>query len=426
MATVYVICDPQDRAIVEDVLIRPLPVLGIDRWLRSPDEAGSPSSEDDAARLADVDAILAVVSEAALESTRFRGEIEKALASRKPLIPVRIDRTKPEQVSERLAAASFVTLSTPGGFPDLDQLRRDIGDLLPPLLDEPIVRDADVEAVPEDYRDRVGYDPRFLGSQFEVPLPMLVGAAAQDVLEFTVDGTTDHVLRYEHFSVVMSRERRLCRFSAVNIDGKNSKRKRRVGWRIDPRIPRTAQIRDECYGDPPRFARGHMTRREDPVWGSDVTAARGNADSMHVTNVVPQMQPFNAGIWLGLEDYALDNAREDDMRISVFTGPFLAASDPIRDGVRIPRRFWKVIAFVHDETGALCATGYTMSQEKFITQQEFVFGAHETAQVSIRSIEQGADVSFGTLVQADPFVEAEEAVSPRLTDFSQIKFVARR
>jgi len=98
----------------------------------------------------------------------------------------------------------------------------------------------------------------------------------------------------------------------------------------------------------------------------------------------------------------------------------------VRAGVRIPRSFWKVIAFIHDGTRKLCATGYTMSQEKFITQQEFVFGAHETAQVSIRSIEQGADVSFGTLVQADPFVEAEEAVSPRLTDFSQIKFVARR
>jgi endonuclease G len=238
-----------------------------------------------------------------------------------------------------------------------------------------------------------------------------------------VDGRNESELRYEHFSVVMSRSRRMCRFSAANIDGQQSKKKKRVGWRIDPRIPRAAQIRDECYGDAPKFARGHMTRREDPVWGTDTSATTGNADSMHVTNTVPQMQPFNAGVWLGLEDYALDHAREDDMRISVFTGPFLADNDPRRDGVAIPRRFWKVMAFVHDETGKLCATGYTMSQEKFIREEEFVFGAHETAQVSIKSIEQGAGVSFGQIADLDPLDQAQEAVAPQLTDFSQIRFV---
>jgi len=138
------------------------------------------------------------------------------------------------------------------------------------------------------------------------------------------------------------------------------------------------------------------------------------------------MQPFNAGVWLGLEDYALDHARDDEMRISVFTGPFLRAGDPIRDGVRIPLKFWKVIAFVHDETGELCATGYTMSQDKFIREEEFVFGAHETAQVSIRSIEQAAGVSFGPLADLDPLDQADEAIAPQLTDLAQIKFVKRR
>jgi endonuclease G len=52
-----------------------------------------------------------------------------------------------------------------------------------------------------------------------------------------------------------------------------------------------------------------MTRREDPVWGEPEEAALGNNDSMHVTNTVPQMQPFNGGIWLALESYALDHAR---------------------------------------------------------------------------------------------------------------------
>ena len=85
---------------------------------------------------------------------------------------------------------------------------------------------------------------------------------------------------------------------------------------------------NECYGNPPKFSRGHMTRREDPGWGDAKTAKRGNEDSMHVTNTTPQMQAFNAPIWLALEDYALQHAREDDMKISVFTGPYFATDDP--------------------------------------------------------------------------------------------------
>ena len=155
----------------------------------------------------------------------------------------------------------------------------------------------------------------------------------------------------------MSRSRRLCIFSAGNIDGATPRRLKRPSWRLDARIPVVQQIKDECYGNEPKFSRGHMTRREDPIWGEPKAAALGNSDSMHVTNTVPQMQPFNAGIWLALESYALDHARTDDMRISVFTGPFLMPDDPVRDGVLIPRSFWKVIAFIHDETRELCATG---------------------------------------------------------------------
>ena len=141
------------------------------------------------------------------------------------------------------------------------------------------------------------------------------------------------------------------------------------GWRRDPRIRPDQQIDGGCYGNAPRFSRGHMTRREDPVWGTSESAARGNSDSMHVTNAVPQMQTFNGGIWLGLEDYALDHAREDRMRISVFTGPVLREDDPIRFGVQIPTTFWKVIAFEHDQTGELCATGYTMAQDDFLRRR---------------------------------------------------------
>jgi endonuclease G len=277
------------------------------------------------------------------------------------------------------------------------------------------------ERTPADYADREGFDEGFLGpgNRVEPPLP----DDASDVLEFEENGATTSELKYTHFSVAMSKSRRLCLWSAVNIDGDSKKSRRRPGWLFDPRIPTEAQTEGEVYGNPPHFARGHMTRREDPIWGSAAEAKAGNGDSMHRTNAVPQWQPFNAGIWLGLEDYALENAVEDQMRISVITGPVLSEDDPEKFGEQIPLEFWKVIAFIHDESGGLTATGYIMSQESFISAQEFVYGAHKTYQVPIKVIERKARISFGTLAQVDPLKDLQEGPADELTSFEQIQFV---
>jgi endonuclease G len=260
-------------------------------------------------------------------------------------------------------------------------------------------------AKPEDYEDRGGYVANFLGSEFAVGLPMIIKSKS-DILKW---GNDKEVLPYEHFSVVMNAKRRQCFFSACNIDGSRSKSSKRTAWRFDPRIPQKMQIMKECYGSTPKFSRGHMTRREDPAWGqTEAVIQRGADDSMHVTNVTPQMQAFNAPVWLGLEDYALQHAREDEQKISVFTGPYFTMNDPIMFGVQIPVKFWKVIAFVHDETGELCATGYEMSQEHNLEPPEFVFGdfvspqLNISTQVPISTIESRAGITFDRLVEVDP------------------------
>lgn len=273
------------------------------------------------------------------------------------------------------------------------------------------------EAPADQYNDRKGYKDKFLGNEAVIPLPQIIDE--ENILTF---GNNETVLKYLHFSVVMNQARRMCFYSAVNIHGLQSRKTKRPGWRLDPRIKKEYQIMGECYGTAPKFSRGHMTRREDPAWGQDIEEATlGNADSMHVTNTVPQMQPFNAGIWLGLEDYALQNARGDEMMISVFTGPFFTPEDPERFGIQIPLEFWKIIAFIHDETGELCATGYTMSQEAFLAPEEFVFGEYKTYQTTIRVIEERAGIRFGDLADYDPYVNEEVLASP-LQDVSQVRF----
>jgi endonuclease G len=147
------------------------------------------------------------------------------------------------------------------------------------------------------------------------------------------------------------------------------------------------------------------------------------------------MQAFNSPIWLGLEDYALQNAREDDMRISVFTGPYFRDDDPVIDGVAIPVAFWKIIAFIHDEKHVLCATGYEMDQSASLPRSgtEFVFGDYvapqtsRSTQVPIRSIEERSGLSFGPLAAADPLAGGQESLGGagafELEQFEQIRFV---
>ena len=296
--------------------------------------------------------------------------------------------------------------------------------------DDDVVEDI-TEARPEDYRDRAGYQSAFLGHDKAsvVPLPTVVEAPGR-ILSFSVDGNTETELKYQHFSVVMNRDRRLCFFSAVNIDGSKVQKLPRGGWKFDPRIPEEFQIKKECYGNPPRFSRGHMTRRNDPSWGDGDTARRGDRDTMHVTNAAPQMQAFNSPIWLELEDYALDNAIQDDMKISVFTGPYFAPDDKAFYGVQVPVKFWKIIAFMHDDTGQLSATGYEMDQTASLpTQDEFVFGGFTNrqgvaTQVPIRSIETNSGLSFHGLADRDPLSTQENtgAVPIRLTSRHHIRF----
>ncbi len=268
-----------------------------------------------------------------------------------------------------------------------------------------------------DYKRRKGFNRKFLGTRNVINLPSINNAS--DIYKYKVGNEKKSELTYTNFSVLMSKERRMCFYSAVNIDGEKQKRHKRKGWRYDPRLPKEFQIKKECYGNFPKYSRGHMTRRMDPSWGR--SAKKGNDDSMHVTNAVPQIQPFNAGIWLGLEDYALENAEQDNMKISVITGPFFKESDDVKWGVRIPTEFWKIICFIHDETGELTVTGYTMNQEDYLPN-EFVFGAYSTYQTPVSVIERLAGLDFGGLSDLDPIDDFTESIPMPLTELSQIKF----
>lgn len=290
-----------------------------------------------------------------------------------------------------------------------------------PLSVETPVPERRVE-LDRNYDNRPGYRPNFI-TGFPIRLPRL-SRAQERLAAKNVDaeaGDDPFELKYQHFSVVVNKKRRLAFFTACNIDGRASKdidrktgaiKPRKPGgeamaegaeasetWYDDPRVEADATTPKELYagqevpGVPDKqsaafrnrmFQRGHLVRRTDPAWGTDERAFRADADTFHLTNCSPQVGFFNTGsaprsvprsgggkFWRALEDYVLDNAVEEHKRVSVFTGPVLNdRTDPlwreqIVPGFRVPLRFWKIVAWA--ARGRLHATAMIADQEPVIS-----------------------------------------------------------
>lgn len=246
----------------------------------------------------------------------------------------------------------------------------------------------------------LGYDPDHL----TVPLPMpAIGGA-------TVP------LDYVHFTVLLDRERRLARLTAVNIDGAALvDAAREDDWRLDPRVPDEWQAGAEVYARND-LDRGHLVRRRDPVWGDD--AGQANSDTFHYTNAAPQASGFNQSkqLWVGLEDHVLAYAEAHDLRLSVFTAPVFGDEDPPYRGIRVPLRFFKIASWVRD--GALRAAGFVLDQSAVLDRDELERGAvqdapdlgpYRTFQVPIADIVALAGLEATDLVAADVLPAAATA-----------------
>ena len=259
---------------------------------------------------------------------------------------------------------------------------------------------------PEAFAGRTGYDPKFIDG-WEIPLPK---PGTGDDLRQLRRGGEGHVLTYQHFSTVQSKSRRMPMFVAVNIDGNKTKKITRTStpWRFDGRLDVEDQIGDEVYSEEKNVLdRGHMVRREDPIWGLPEIASRANIDTFHFTNSCPQMATVNQRVWLGLENYILLNTRDEDLFVSAFTGPVLGKNDLKYRGALIPKSFFKVVALVADG-GRPSATAYEISQEDELSELEFVFGPYKTFQTSIAAVEEKTGLSFGDLKDYDGFSVSEK------------------
>jgi endonuclease G, mitochondrial len=255
-----------------------------------------------------------------------------------------------------------------------------------------------VELSPEWYARSKGYDPKFLG--LRVDLPKLSQERLKDSV-LLMDGS-GHELKYTHFSVVMSKSRKLALFTAVNIDGRRIEdlKRDRDAWYFDPRIERNYQMDPKVY-EHPQLDRGHLVRRLDPVWGKG--AKKANEETFHFTNCSPQHSKLNQKTWLDLENYILKNAKVYDLKVTVFTGPVFRGNDKVYlKKFAIPAEFWKVVT-IRKTDRTLSATAYLQSQRNLISGlREFGYGEYKTYQVPVAHIEGLTGLDFGKLREHDP------------------------
>ena len=253
------------------------------------------------------------------------------------------------------------------------------------------------------YEGVTGYDTQFLGEDYEVPHPLFQSEMEEDIALLKDGG---NVLHYTHFSIVMSKSRRLAYYTVVNIDGNQLKKVgRNDKWYLDSRIETKYQCGPELYKHN-ALDRGHLVRRLDPVWGE--AADKANKDTFHFTNCAPQHSELNQKSWLDLENYLLDNAENANLKVTVFTGPVFQMDDVLYRGVQIPTEYWKIAIMVKKD-GNLSATAYLQTQKNLIEDLEFAYGEYKTYQVPLSKIESMTGLDFEDLRNHDPLNQLEAA-----------------
>jgi DNA/RNA endonuclease G (NUC1) len=243
---------------------------------------------------------------------------------------------------------------------------------------------------------RTGYDPAFVGERVAPP----AGVDADDAV--LVDGSP--VIDYTHFSLELSKSRRLCRWVAWNIDGATLRGgggpdpigREDLEFITDSRIAKDMQIGNDVYKNN-RLDRGHVARRADLLWGDHDEAVRANADSFYLTNITPQMDNFNQssrhGVWGLLENALLEHVDDDNSRVAVLGGPVLADTDPsYKDEVQVPIEFWKV--FIYQRDNEIRSRAFILTQSLEGLKSRDPFAEFVTVEKTVEEIADTAKVTF--------------------------------
>ena len=96
------------------------------------------------------------------------------------------------------------------------------------------------------------------------------------------------------------------------------------------------------------------------------------------------------------------------MKISVMGGPIFRDDDPEYRGVKIPRDFWKLLAFRDTADDEFKVAAYILSQREFVPTELLELDIFRLYQVSIEKLKEETELNFGSLADFDTYINDTE------------------
>lgn len=170
------------------------------------------------------------------------------------------------------------------------------------------------------------------------------------------------IIQHTGFSLVYSEKDEQAKWVAYTLTPEKAKNKTynrdKESFREDPLIS-TGSATDKDYKNS-GYSRGHLCPANDNTWSKEAMH-----DCFYFSNMSPQKQDFNGGIWKDLEMYVHNLATQYDT-LYIATGPVLKSKKSLKtigeNEVSVPDYYYKVVMVYGTEPKAI---GYLIPHTGF-------------------------------------------------------------
>ena len=130
--------------------------------------------------------------------------------------------------------------------------------------------------------------------------------------------------------------------------------------------------------------------------------------------MTPQHESFNQsgkhGLWGELENAILEDVDVENLRVSVIGGPIFKDNDPVHRGIRIPKDFWKLIAFRDSTDNQFKVAAYILTQSNLIPTEALELDPFKLYQVSLTKLAEETGLNFDPISQFDTQESTRESL----------------